>query len=175
MFSGKSEELIRQGKRYRLSGKKVVFLKPMFDDRYSEDEIVTHDGVKIPCKNVNEKEPLREQYIWKELVDTQVVCIDEIQFFSEEIIHDINSLLQLGKIVCCSGLDLNFKGEIFYVTAHLMAIADDVNKFHAICRACGNEAYVSARSGISKQLFELGSSESYTPLCRSCFSQLSKN
>lgn len=167
MFSGKSTELQRQGHRHLLAGHNVVFVKPQMDDRYSEDEIVTHDGRTVTAKNV----PLTS-ILTNDVFTADVVLIDEVQFFDEGVLWDIKYLLKQGKVVYCSGLDMDFRGEPFPVTANLAGIADEVNKFKAVCSHCGDDSYVTAKTSGSNVRVELGSTDKYKPVCRPCFNKL---
>lgn len=132
MFAEKSTALQRHGKRFMLAGKKVVFLKPSIDNRYSEDFIVTHDGKKVEAINVkitNENKvgiPL-------DLFEADVVCIDEVQFFPDQMITHIEKLIEQGKIVFVAGLDMDRYGKPFGIVPYLMAKADHVTKHHAVC------------------------------------------
>lgn len=168
MFSGKSTELLRQGQKHLLAGHKVLFIKPQMDNRYSDDEIVTHDGQKV--QSINLKTFGRPTRL-PEINDAQVILIDEIQFFMGIIWGEIEELLRQGKVIYCSGLDMDYRGEPFKTTAHLMAIADDVNKFKAVCADCGEDAYVTVKLTDSIEIVELGSQETYKPVCRSCFNK----
>jgi thymidine kinase len=162
MFSGKSTELQRQGKRYALAGKKVAYYKPKLDNRYADEAIVTHDGKTVPAI------PIADGL---EILATtaDVVLIDEVQFFDGSLIMAIEELLYAGIDVICSGLDMDRNGMPFGITPYLMAIADEVQKFRAVCADCGDEAWVSFGNFASDKQVELGSQEKYKPLCRSCF------
>lgn len=166
MFSGKTSELQRQGKRHLLAGKKVCFLKPSIDNRYSKDHVVNHDGKKVSAINVE----VEDGFILKnEILNSDVVLIDEVQFFEIQIVAQIKKLLLLGKDVYCSGLDMDFKGDPFKTTIELMGLADEVYKFKAVCSNCGNDATFSARLNDSEEIVNLGEKELYRPLCRSCY------
>jgi len=169
MFSGKSSEIQRQGQRHKLAGHGVLYIKPAMDDRYAQDEIVTHDGQSVPAINMATNTELSYmQYI---MVDfSNVILIDEVQFFDEAIIDFVKKLLEMDKVVYCAGLDMDFKGEPFKVTAQLMAMADKVNKFHAVCADCGADGYVTAKTSGSNNRYELGSKDLYKPVCRQCYS-----
>lgn len=164
MFSGKSTELQRQGKRHILAGHKVVFLKPKMDDRYSKDCIVTHEGAKVEALNV-EKSILEDMRV----AEADVILIDEVQFLYFGVVADIEFLLRLGKTIYVSGLDMDFNGTGFSITEILMAKADEVNKFKAVCEKCGKDSTFTAKRTDSKNQIELGSKDLYMPLCRTCF------
>ena len=165
MFSGKSTELQRQGTRHVLRGHNVFFVKPRMDNRYSEDKIVTHDGREVEAYNI-ELDGLFAHLI---PVGTDVVLIDEVQFFEESLLDEIDDILRHGIRVYCSGLDLDFDGNPFGITPKLMAMADKVQKLHAVCDECGNDAWVTPRITQNKETVKLGEKDDYFPLCRSCF------
>lgn len=167
MFSGKSTLLQQQGKRHMYAKQKVVFLKPAFDNRYSEDEIVTHEGHSVKAINV-EGNLSKYGQIWA----ADVVLIDEIQFFPLSVVYEIKQLLDENITVYVSGLDMNYLGRGFLVVEELMTAADEVNKLKAVCEMCGNDAGFTGKRklyGPSNSEFELGEKELYVPLCRKCF------
>lgn len=171
MFSGKSTELQRQGERHIIAGHNVIYVKPEMDTRYSESAIVNHKGEKVVALPVPTYDIAC--YIPE---DKQVILIDEVQFFNTCVVEDIKNFLKAGKTVYCSGLDMDFKGEPFEVVANLMAIADEVNKFHAVCSHCGVDAVFSAKlESNSTQRVELGEKDKYIPLCRDCYYKFMKN
>jgi thymidine kinase len=162
MFSGKSSELQRQGKRYALAGKKVAFFKPKLDDRYAEEAIVTHDGETVPAVPIADGLEILT-------ATADVILIDEVQFFDGSLILAIDELLYAGIDVVVSGLDMDRNGLPFGIVPYLMAVADEVQKFKAVCSSCGEDAWVSYGEFISDKQVELGAQERYKPLCRSCF------
>ncbi|HLO12792.1 MAG TPA: thymidine kinase [Pseudoneobacillus sp.] len=165
MFAGKSTEVQRQGKRYEIAKKRVLYIKPTLDLRYSKNEIVTHDGQKVNAIRVEADQVV---VTLKDYVnDYDVFAFDEIQFFYSSVIGMIQTLLLKDKVVICGGLDLDYTGKPFNITAQLLAMADDVTKLHAVCSSCGNDAYISARKTNNKQRIVVGNE--YTPLCRKCF------
>lgn len=136
MFSGKTEELIRRLRRAKIARQRVQVFKPDIDSRYSNTAIASHDGLKIeaiPVTGCSEIRSLLEP-------DVDVVAIDEVQFFPKEIVDLCNELADQGKRVICAGLDMNFRGEPFGPIPELMAIAEQVDKLHAICVICGHPA-----------------------------------
>ena len=127
MFSGKSTMLINQGEKHAKAGQRVLYIKPSFDNRYSENEIVTHDGIKVPAINVGAGQRLTEVINPKEF---DVVLIDEAQFFNKRICNSVWWLLSKGIKVYASGLDMNFLGDGFETMAELMAMADKIGRAH---------------------------------------------
>lgn len=168
MFSGKSTELIRQGERHLLARHKVVFIKPATDTRYSDTKIVTHTGANVEATVV---EPT-DSFLGKIPAGTDVVLIDEVQFFTKRIIPTIWCLLDRGIDVYCSGLDMDYLGDGFETVKEIMAIADTVNKLHAVCKHCGADATNSAKKNFHEATggrVELGADDLYMPLCRDCY------
>jgi thymidine kinase len=170
MFASKSTALIAQGKRHMLAGHKVVFIKPESDNRYSEDEIVTHDGQRVKAINIK----VGVQSMIPVVFDADVILIDEVQFFEMQDVYDIKGLLSMGKVIYASGLDMDYKGEPFQVTMYLMGIAHEVIKYQAVCSDCGADAYVTAKTSGSNNRVELGSKDIYKPVCLTCYSKYQK-
>lgn len=174
MFSGKTTELLRQGKRHTIAKDKVLYIKPTIDARYSNTKIVSHDG-EASDYTQSMVVDINDSIYCDEVLEADVILIDEIQFFNFTIIDDILRLLDKGKVIYCSGLDLTFDNATFMVTGSLMCHADVINKFKAVCNECGNDAHISARKnieGANKETIDIGSSDKYTPLCRKCYSEL---
>lgn len=168
MFSGKTTALQQQGTKHLTAKQNVVFLKPEIDSRYSYDKIVSHDGISVEAINVT------DTILIKEVMAADIVLIDEVQFLSLSVINEIVQLLELGKTIYCSGLDLDHLMQGFEVTMKLMAIANKVNKFAAICEYCGKEATITGKKYNNENIIELGSSDVYYPLCRSCYLTINK-
>lgn len=168
MFSGKSDTIQRKGERYRYAQQQVVFVKPDLDNRYDEFSVTTHTGNSVPAVNMDIHSSLM---LIPEVRQADVVLIDEVQFFKEQIIEDIHRLVEEGKRVYCAGLDLDFKAHPFAVTSHLMSIADKVHKHHAVCTTCGEDAYISHKKIQNDKRVELGHADLYEALCRKCYQQ----
>ena len=142
MFSGKSEELIRRVKRARIAKQRVIVLKHAIDDRFSMSQVVSHDGDKlegIPVTNSSE-------LISKIPLGTQIVTIDEAQFFDSGLVEVCDTLARSGVRVIVAGLDTNFRGEPFGPIPMLLALAEDVTKLNAICMKCGAPASEASRA-----------------------------
>ncbi len=170
MYSGKSEELIRRIRRVKIAKKKVKVFKPIIDNRYSNDNVVSHSGDSIEAIPVDHPEELYDRLE----EDTEVVAIDEIQFFSEEIVEIIESLADDGKRVIVAGLDRDFKNEPFTPVPELLAKAEYIEKLHAICLQCGDPATRTQRlidgepASYNDPLILVGATENYEARCRSC-------
>lgn len=171
MFSGKSEELIRRLKRAELGQQKVCAFKHKLDNRMAIEFIQSHNGAKF--KAIALDNPLDMNLFIAD--DMQVIAIDEIQFFSTEIISIILDLVDNGKRVIVAGLDLDFRGLPFGTLPTLLALADDVTKLTAICIKCGNEAHLSQRlingkaAKFDDPIIMVGAQEKYQARCRDCF------
>ena len=184
MYSGKSEELKRLIKRNEIAGKKCDIFKPTIDDRYSKNHILTHENAKIlniidsnSAKKVVSKILGISAYNIKspnEIFDyidnnTQVVGIDEVQFFDETIIDVVEELNKRNIKVIMSGLDMYSNGDIFEVTAKLAAKCKYVQKLHAVCVDCGQEAAYSYKpSSDNEARIDIGSEGKYIALCEKC-------
>lgn len=166
MFSGKTEELIRRMKRAKFAKQKVEIFKPAIDTRYSDEDVVTHEGYSIPSTPVDSSASILLMGS-----DSDVVGIDEAQFFDQHIVDVCNQLANRGIRVIVAGLDLDFKGVPFGPMPSLCAIADEVTKVHAICVRCGALAYVSHRIVAGEKQVLLGEKAEYEPLCRDCYNR----
>ena len=164
MFSGKTEELIRRLNRAIIAGQKVEIFKPKIDTRYSKREIVAHNSQRIISTSVefaNDILMLADQ--------SNVVGIDEAQFFDKDIVEVANQLANMKKRVIISGLDMDYQGKPFLQVANLLASADHVSKFQAVCVKCGEPANYSHRIIKSEVRVIIGEKETYEPRCRKCF------
>lgn len=170
MFAEKSTNLIRKGKRHILAGRKVVFLKPSNDDRYSKEAVVTHGGIEQRAINVGFDEYCSERMLdIPEVKEADVVCIDEVQFFPLKTLYIIDELIYAGKRVYCAGLDMDRHGKPFGIVPYLMAKAETVTKHHAVCHFCGNDAWVSlGLDSIKDKQSQVNVGNDYVPACRSC-------
>ncbi|HKV99348.1 MAG TPA: thymidine kinase [Vicinamibacterales bacterium] len=165
MFSGKSEELIRRLRRARIAKQNVQIFKPALDNRYSEDEIVSHSEMKIPSTNVTTAKELFE----KVRPETEVVGVDEGQFFDAELPAVLSKLADSGKRVIVAGLDTDYLGKPFEPMPQLLAIAEYITKTLAICMVCGGPANHTQRLVASKERVLVGASGTYEARCRHCF------
>ena len=166
MFSGKTEELIRRLKRAQFAKQKIEIFKPTVDKRYSDLDVVSHDLHSIPCTPI--KDPTRMLSV---APDVEVVGVDEAQFFDERLVDVAQQLADRGVRVIIAGLDTDYLGKPFGPMPALLAIAEDVQKVHAICVRCGNLANHSHRLSRSKKLVVLGEKDVYEPLCRECYNK----
>lgn len=164
MFSGKTEELIRRLKRAQFAQQKIEIFKPVIDLRYDDELVTSHDQNQIPST------PVPAAANIPILADgCDVVGIDEVQFFDNEIIHVCNNLANCGIRVIVAGLDMDYQGNPFGPMPGLMATAEYVTKLHAICSRTGNLANYSYRTSSRDDLVILGEKENYEPLSRAAF------
>ena len=170
MFAGKSEELIRRVKRCEYAKKKVVVFKPIIDNRYSNDEVVSHNKRSTKCYNLTKSEEALK-YVTE---DTYAVAFDEVQFMDEGILEVVQTLANQGKRVICAGLDNDFRGEPFSIMPQLLCMAEYVTKLTAICTQCGAAATRTQRivngkpANYEDPIIIIGASEAYEPRCRHC-------
>ena len=169
MFSGKTEELLRRLKRARIANQKVEIFKPKIDNRYSNENVVSHDNNTIHSTPVDSS-----GNILLLTGNIDVIGIDEAQFFDNGLADVCINLANQGIRVIVAGLDMDFKGIPFGPIPGLMAIAEYVTKVHAICMRCGDLAHFSHRLTKDERTIMLGEKHEYEPLCRSCFVELTK-
>lgn len=163
MFSGKTEELIRRLRRAQIAKQKVKIFKPRIDARYSDNSIVSHNEQSLPSiliEDINE--------IIKHVNDSQVIGIDEAQFFNDDIVNICNSLASEGKRIIVAGLDQDYTGKPFEPMPQLLAIAEYITKQHAICVVCGNPADKTQRKISESKRVVVGAADIYEARCRKC-------
>lgn len=162
MFSGKTEELIRRIRRSQIARQKVQIFKPAVDTRYAETQVVSHSAQSI------DSVPVKHALDILDLVKdtTRVVAIDEVQFFSNDIISVVEKLTARGLRVIAAGLDLDYRAKPFGPMGELLAIADDVSKIQAICTVCGIPATRTQRLVKNEEQFLLGEQKTYEARCR---------
>lgn len=164
MFSGKSEELIRLLKRAMIARQRVQVFKPKLDNRYSEGDVVSHSQMRVPCELVERADEIIPHLDPR----TEVVGIDEAQFFDDALPKVCGHLANLGKRVIAAGLDMDYRGVPFGPMPVLLAVAEKVNKIHAICTSCGASAAYTQRLVESDELVVVGASGAYEARCRRC-------
>jgi thymidine kinase len=165
MFSGKSEELIRRLRRAQIARQRVQVFKPAVDSRYSESEIVSHSQWRIEAEVVSSAREILQRV----REETEVVGIDEGQFFDLDLVDVCTTLANSGKRVIVAGLEQDYLGKPFEPMPQLLAIAEYVTKTLAICVRCGNPANFSQRLVPSTERVLVGASGVYEPRCRKCF------
>lgn len=170
MFAGKTEELIRRINVQSYARKNILVFKPKIDDRYSTTEIASHAGSKVPCIVISEAKEILDHVNY----DTDVVAIDEVQFFDEDVVDICEYLADSGLRVMVAGLDKDFRGEPFGVLPDLLTRAEFVTKLTAVCAKCGAPATRTQRiingkpASFNDPIVLVGAKEAYEPRCRHC-------
>jgi thymidine kinase len=170
MFSGKTEELIRRVRRAIIARQNVQVFKPIIDTRYGVQRVTSHNGMGLEAQPVNNADELRARI----LPDTTVVAIDEVQFFDAGIVPLCDELARAGKRVICAGLDTDFRGVPFGPMPELLSRAEAVEKLHAICVVCGEDASRTQRlidgqaAAWDDPIVMVGAAEVYEARCRHC-------
>lgn len=173
MFSGKSEELIRRVRRAIIAKKRIQVFKSHLDERYAGIyQVSSHDGRTVEAVPVDTSDQIAQLVA----TDTQVVAIDEAQFLDEGVVALVTALANRGMRVILAGTDNDFRGEPFGPMPRLLAIAEIVDKLHAICVVCGNPASRNQRliggkpARYDSPTIMVGSAEAYEARCRACHS-----
>jgi thymidine kinase len=168
MFSGKSEELIRRVRRAQIARQKVQLFKPQLDARYSTAEIVSHSEMKMPSQVVRGAREILDQVN----PETQVVAIDEGQFFDMSLVEVADALASRGLRVIVAGLDQDYRGRPWEPMPQLMAVAEYVDKTLAVCMRCGAPANRSQRLVATEDRVVVGGEGAYEARCRRCFNSV---
>lgn len=176
MFAGKTEELIRRVNVLSYAKQKILVFKPKIDNRYSDTEIASHSGMKIPCYVIEEP----KEILNKIDDDVEVVAIDEAQFFNQDIVEVCEYLADSGIRVMVAGLDKDFRGEAFGVMPELLTRAEFVTKLTAVCAKCGAPATRTQRlvdgkpAAFDDPIVLVGAIDHYEPRCRHCHEVMNK-
>ena len=165
MFSGKSEELIRRVRRAQIARQRVQIFKPKVDDRYAADHIVSHSEMKMPSLVVASSREILEKLDDR----TEVVGVDEGQFFDPGLVQVANTLADRGVRVIVAGLDQDFTGRPFDPMPQILAVAEYVDKTLAICMQCGAPANRTQRLTGATDRVVVGGAQDYEARCRRCF------
>ena len=165
MFSGKSEELIRRLRRAMIARKRVEVFKPTIDNRYSDDEIVSHGDSRMKSVVVKDAGEIMNLMDWR----TEVIGIDESNFMGEGLVDVAQRLADSGKQVIIAGLDTDYMGRPFPPMPDLLALSESITKTLAICVRCGNPAKHTQRLRGSDDLIVVGAADMYEARCRRCF------
>ncbi len=165
MFSGKSEELIRRLRRAIIARQRVQVFKPAIDSRYNGAQVVSHSRWRLEADRVAAAAEILDRLDPR----TDVVGIDEAQFFDADITRVCSHLADLGKRVIVAGLDMDFRGEPFGPMPGLLAIAEEVEKMHAICSRCAAPASYTQRLTSAQEQVVVGAADVYEARCRRCF------
>ena len=167
MFSGKTEELIRRLKRASIAKQDIVVLKPVIDNRYSENSIVSHDSNS--WKSIPIPKLLSTVDLGYLVNGVKVVGIDEVQFLDYNWVRILHNWRKLGKRIIITGLDMDFTGQPFRAVADILAIADKVDKLTAICECGENATRTFKKPGNSDMVIDVGGAEKYEARCNKCY------
>ena len=165
MFSGKSEELMRRLRRAMIARKRVQVFKPVIDDRYSADEIVSHTDMRMKSVAISKVREILSHLDWR----TEVIGMDEANFFGQGLVEIASQLADSGKQVIIAGLDTDYMGRPFPPMPDLLTLAESITKTLAICMRCGNPAKHTQRLVESNDLIVVGAAGMYEARCRRCF------
>lgn len=171
MFSGKTEELIRRMRRAQYAQLKTQVFKHSLDNRITTENIHSHSGDKVAAIAIDTATGLKDLV----LPDVHIIGIDEVQFFSIELVSVIQSLLEQGKHIIAAGLDLDFRGVPFGCIPPLLALADTITKLQAVCIQCGDDAHFTQRlvngkpAKFTDPVILVGAEECYQARCRECY------
>lgn len=176
MFAGKTEELIRRIRRLEYAKQNILVFKPAIDNRYANDEIVSHNNTRTQSINITCATEILQHVNNK----TDAVIIDEVQFLDEKVVHIAESLADRGIRVVVAGLDKDFRGEPFGMMPMLLSQAEFVTKLTAICVKCGSPATRTQRlvngkpANYHDPIVLVGAKEAYEPRCRHCHEVIDK-
>ena len=162
MFSGKSEELIRLLRRAAIARQRVQVFKPALDDRFDSNDVVSHSQWRIPCETVERAGEILARLDPR----TEVVGVDEAQFFDSDLTTVCSHIANLGKRVIVAGLDMDYRGVPFGPMPELLAMAEEVRKIHAICSRCGAPAAYTQRLTEDEEQVVVGAADKYEARCR---------
>jgi len=166
MFSGKTEELMRRLRRAQIAKMDTIIFKPIIDSRYSENQIVSHNQLKMDSHLIETADQI--PILAK---NTNVIGIDEAQFFDDSLIKICKKLASNGKRVVVAGLDTDYRGIPFGPMPNIMCEADYLDKLRAICVKCGNPASYTQRTSSDSEQVVIGELDKYEARCRNCFQQ----
>jgi thymidine kinase len=170
MFAGKTEELIRRIKRIDYAKKEVLVFRPRIDNRYSDNEVVSHSNYRHFAITIDSAKEIANHVT----SNTYAIAIDEVQFFDRTLIDVCDQYANQGMRVILAGLDKDFRGEVFGIMGDLLVKAEFVDKLSAICTVCGNPATRTQRliegepAHYDDPIVLVGASEAYEPRCRHC-------
>jgi len=167
MFSGKTTHLLKAIEEQKSEGKKVFVFKPKMDDRYAEESIVSHDKNETEAFSVAKSVEILDYYL-----HADVIAIDEVQFFDDQIVDVCQKIANAGKSVVAAGLDMDYQGLPFGSIPQLLTVADEITKLNSVCTFCSGRARFSHRVSEDNGIVVLGEKDKYVPLCRSCYNEL---
>ena len=165
MFAGKTSELLKRILWIEHQGKKVLVFKPLIDNRYSGNNIVTHNNLSHKCYSIKNWEEANTTFeLTKRNLDT--LFLDEVQFMdTNSTLKNVENLLAIGINVVCAGLDQDSKGKPWETSSMLLGLSDKITKIYGFCNVCGLEATKTYRKTANQDRTHVGSSDSYEPRC----------
>ncbi|CCU56233.1 thymidine kinase [Mythimna separata entomopoxvirus 'L'] len=169
MYSGKTSELIRRITRYMICKKKCVVITHNLNNRYNNDELITHDGYKLikGCLFIKTDELRKIKYA---ILDYDIIGVDECQFFdSDDILSFCDDYANIDKKLIIAGLSSDFNKNPFDSVIKLISVSENITKLYAICNICYENATFTMKKSNKNVLIEIGSTDLYTPLCRKCY------
>ena len=165
MFAGKTSELLKRILWAKHQNKKILVIKPIIDNRYSEKLIITHNNLSHECFAMNSWKEVNNQFVFDKK-NYDVVFLDEVQFMdSSETIDNVEKMLNLGIDVVCSGLDQDSRGKPWETSSFLLGLSDKINKIYGFCNVCGIEATKTYRKIEGGERTQVGASNIYEPRC----------
>ncbi len=165
MFSGKSEELVRRLRRGQIARQKIQVFKPFIDDRHPPEVLVTRDNRELSAITVTSSEELKTSLE----DDVEIVGIDEAQFFDSGLVDLVTELADRGIRVIVAGIDQDYERRAFGPMPEILALAEYVDKMHAVCIQCGGPAHYSQRLRGGAEQVQVGDTEAYEARCRDCY------
>ena len=165
MFAGKTSELLKRILWAKHQGKKILVIKPIIDNRYSEKLLITHNNLSHECYSMkNWSETLKEYNFIKENFD--IIFLDEIQFMdADETITNVETILNQGIDVGCAGLDQDSRGKPWETSSFILGLSDKINKIYGFCNVCGLEATKTYRKIEGGGRTKVGAANIYEPRC----------
>ncbi|WP_084274425.1 thymidine kinase [Crocinitomix catalasitica] len=168
MFSGKTKSLIQKISKYNSKNKAVLVCQPKIDSRYSQHSILSHDkDTEVEAVSIANPAEILDLFH-----KANIVAIDEVQFFDNSIIPVVQEVLDAGKSIIVSGLDLDYAAKPFGTMPELMSMADEIEKLNSVCTFCSGRARYSHRITDESEVVVLGEKDKYVPLCRQCYNEL---
>ena len=165
MFAGKTSELLKRILWAKHQSKKIIVIKPIIDDRYDQEKIITHNDLSHDCFSMKNWKHVNDNFKFKrDIVD--VLFLDEIQFMStDETLENVEIVLNNGIDVVCSGLDQDSRGRPWETSSMLLGLSDKIIKIYGFCNVCGMEATKTYRKTEGGGRTQVGAADIYEPRC----------
>ena len=165
MFAGKTSELLKRILWAKHQSKKIIVIKPIIDNRYSQEKIITHNDLSHECFAMRDWKHVNDNFKFnKDIVD--MVFLDEIQFMkTDETIENVEKILNSGIDVVSSGLDQDSRGRPWETSSMLLGLSDKIIKIYGFCNVCGMEATKTYRKTEGGGRTQVGAADIYEPRC----------